>query len=76
VSLYHVRIELREPGFELRIGPRDEPFLAGDGVTADNREPAVEVPETAASFRTGILDGTWLLPSAPRSTRRKASHAS
>jgi hypothetical protein len=38
-----VRIELREPGFELRIGPRAEPFLAGYDVTADNREQAARL---------------------------------
>lgn len=40
MSRYHVRLEVREPAFELRTGRRDEPFLAGYDVWADDQDDA------------------------------------
>jgi hypothetical protein len=40
LSRYHVQIEVREPGFELRLGGRAEPFVADYDVDADSREQA------------------------------------
>ena len=40
MNRYHVRLEVREPAFELRIGPRTEPFLAGYDVYAANPDDA------------------------------------
>jgi hypothetical protein len=40
LSRYHVQIEVREPGFELRLGGRAEPFIADYDVDADSREQA------------------------------------
>ena len=44
-----MRIELREPAFELRLGGREEPFLAGYDVFADNKEDAAR--HAVAEFR-------------------------
>ena len=34
LSRYHVRIEFREPTYELRAGPKQEPYLFGYDVEA------------------------------------------
>lgn len=59
MSLYHVRIELREPGFELRIGRRDEPFLAGYDITADTREQAARLAIEKLSHDAAMSGVGW-----------------
>jgi hypothetical protein len=52
VSRYHVRIEFREPTYELRAGPKAEPYLFGYDVEAASESEAeqsalLEFRETA-----------------------------
>jgi hypothetical protein len=52
VSRYHVRIEFREPTYELRAGPKPEPYLFGYDVEAASATEAeqsalLEFRETA-----------------------------
>jgi hypothetical protein len=52
VSRYHVRIEFREPTYELRAGPKPEPYLFGYDVEAASESEAeqsalLEFRETA-----------------------------
>jgi hypothetical protein len=42
VSRYHVRIEFREPTYELRAGPKQEPYLFGYDVEAASESDAEE----------------------------------
>jgi hypothetical protein len=43
VSQYHVRIEFREPTYELRAGPKSEPYLFGYDVEAASESEAEEL---------------------------------
>ena len=52
MSRYHVRIEFREPTYELRAGPKPEPYLFGYDVEAASESEAeqsalLEFRETA-----------------------------
>ncbi len=52
VNRYHVRIEFREPTYELRAGPKPEPYLFGYDVEAASESEAeqsalLEFRETA-----------------------------
>jgi len=43
VGRYHVRIEFREPTYELRAGPKPEPYLFGYDIEAANESEAAQL---------------------------------
>jgi len=60
VTRYHVRIEFREPTYELRAGPKPEPYLFGYDVEAASESEAEQLALLEFRETAKLSNVSWI----------------